>query len=93
MHGCISAIEYFLPEKTVSTADLSAEFPDWSVEKIDSKTGIRDRHVVAADQCSSDLAAQSPDCSGLWQRLGRRLADFQGSSRGPVDRIPEARQR
>ena len=56
MHGCISAIEYFLPEKTVSTADLSAEFPDWSVEKIDSKTGIRDRHVVAADQCSSDLA-------------------------------------
>src|SRR3974390_2465738 len=56
MHGCISAIEYFLPEKTVSTADLSAEFPDWSVEKIDSKTGIRDRHVVAADECSSDLA-------------------------------------
>ena len=56
MHASISAIEYFLPEKTVSTADLSAEFPDWSVEKIDSKTGIRDRHVVAADECSSDLA-------------------------------------
>ncbi len=56
MHASIAAIEYFLPEKTVSTADLSAEFPDWSVEKIDSKTGIRDRHVVGADECSSDLA-------------------------------------
>ena len=56
MHAFIAAIEYFLPEKTVSTADLSAEFPDWSVEKIDSKTGIRDRHVVGADECSSDLA-------------------------------------
>src|SRR3974377_857998 len=56
MHGCISAIEYFLPEKTVSTADLSAAFPDWSVEKIDSKTGICDRHVVSAEECSSDLA-------------------------------------
>ena len=56
MHASIAAIEYFLPEKTVSTADLSAEFPDWLVEKIDSKTGIRDRHVVAADECSSDLA-------------------------------------
>src|ERR1035438_3731749 len=56
MHASISAIEYFLPEKTVSTADLSAEFPEWSVEKIDSKTGIRDRHVVSTDECSSDLA-------------------------------------
>ena len=56
MHASIAAIEYFLPKKTVSTADLSAEFPDWSVEKIDSKTGIRDRHVVDSEECSSDLA-------------------------------------
>ncbi len=56
MHASISAIEYFLPERTVSTGDLSAEFPDWSVEKIDSKTGIRDRHIVGAEECSSDLA-------------------------------------
>lgn len=56
MHASISAIEYFLPEKTLSTADLSAEFPEWPVEKIDSKTGIRDRHVVGVQECSSDLA-------------------------------------
>jgi len=56
MHASISAIEYFLPETTVSTGDLSAEFPEWSVEKIDSKTGIRDRHIVGTEECSSDLA-------------------------------------
>lgn len=56
MHAALSAIEYYLPEKTVSTADLSAEFPEWSVEKIDEKTGIHQRHIAGADECSSDLA-------------------------------------
>jgi 3-oxoacyl-[acyl-carrier-protein] synthase-3 len=56
MHAAISAIEYYLPETTVSTAQLSAEFPEWSVEKIDNKTGIYERHVAGPDECSSDLA-------------------------------------
>ncbi len=56
MHAAISAIEYYLPETTVSTAQLSAEFPEWSVEKIDNKTGIHERHVAGPDECSSDLA-------------------------------------
>ena len=56
MHASIAAIEYYLPQKTVSTADLSAEFPEWSVGKIDEKTGIRERHIAADSECSSDLA-------------------------------------
>jgi 3-oxoacyl-[acyl-carrier-protein] synthase-3 len=56
MHASIAAIEYYLPRTTVTTADLSSEFPDWSVEKIDEKTGIRDRHIAAEGECSSDLA-------------------------------------
>jgi 3-oxoacyl-[acyl-carrier-protein] synthase-3 len=56
MQAAISAIEYYLPEKTVSTADLSAEFPEWSVDKIDEKTGIRVRHIAGPGECSSDLA-------------------------------------
>jgi 3-oxoacyl-[acyl-carrier-protein] synthase-3 len=56
MQAAISAIEYYLPEKAVSTSDLSAEFPEWSVEKIDQKTGIRERHIADAGECSSDLA-------------------------------------
>jgi 3-oxoacyl-[acyl-carrier-protein] synthase-3 len=56
MQAFISAIEYYLPAHTVSTEDLAAEFPDWSVAKIDDKTGIRSRHIAAPDECSSDLA-------------------------------------
>jgi 3-oxoacyl-[acyl-carrier-protein] synthase-3 len=56
MQAAISAIEYYLPEKITSTTDLSAEFPEWSVEKIDQKTGIRDRHIAGPDECSSDMA-------------------------------------
>ncbi len=54
--AAIAGIEYHLPEKTTRTEDLSAEFPEWSVEKIDSRTGIRERHIAAADECASDLA-------------------------------------
>ena len=56
MHAGIAAIEYYLPQSTVTTADLSREFPEWSVEKIDEKTGIRDRHIAAEGECSSDMA-------------------------------------
>lgn len=56
MHARLTAIEYHLPEKILSTRDLSTEFPEWSVEKIDAKTGISERHVAAPGECSSDLA-------------------------------------
>jgi len=56
MQATISAIEYYLPENTVSTKDLAAEFPEWSVEKIDEKTGIAERHIAAAGEFSSNTA-------------------------------------
>jgi 3-oxoacyl-[acyl-carrier-protein] synthase-3 len=56
MHGMIRHIEYFLPDKVLSTEDLTSAFPEWSVEKIDAKTGIHDRHIAAATECASDLA-------------------------------------
>ena len=61
MHAAISAIEYYLPEHVLSTADLSAQFPEWSVEKIDDKTGIHERHISASDECSSDLAVRAAE--------------------------------
>lgn len=61
MHAAVSAIEYFLPETVVSTANLAAEFPEWSVEKIDQKTGIQERHVAGPDECSSDLAVAAAE--------------------------------
>ncbi|HBY61775.1 MAG TPA: 3-oxoacyl-ACP synthase [Solibacterales bacterium] len=56
MKAAVRAIEYYLPEKVLSTEQLAAEFPEWSVAKIDGKTGIQCRHIAAEDECSSDLA-------------------------------------
>ena len=59
MHAAIAGLEYYLPDEVLSTDRLSAEFPEWGVEKIDAITGIHERHIAAPDQCSSDLAVQA----------------------------------
>ena len=73
MKAVIKAIEYYLPERVLSTADLAAEYPEWSVEKIESKTGIHERHIAAPGECSSDLAVAAAEklfASGVCQASG-----------------------
>jgi 3-oxoacyl-[acyl-carrier-protein] synthase-3 len=55
----ISAIEYHVPQGMLSSAQLAREFPEWSIEKIDAKTGITERHIAAEAECSSDLAVEA----------------------------------
>lgn len=55
----IVAIEYHLPARAVSNQQLAAEFPEWSVSKIEEKTGIAERHVAAPEECASDLAVEA----------------------------------
>jgi 3-oxoacyl-[acyl-carrier-protein] synthase-3 len=59
MHAAVRAIEYYLPPATLSTHQLAAEFPDWSVAKIDAKTGIECRHISAPEECASDMAVEA----------------------------------
>jgi 3-oxoacyl-[acyl-carrier-protein] synthase III len=56
IQAAVRAIEYHLPENVLTTAQLAAEFPEWSIEKIEAKTGITKRHIAGKDECSSDLA-------------------------------------
>jgi 3-oxoacyl-[acyl-carrier-protein] synthase-3 len=56
MKAFIRSIEYYLPETVLSSEQLAASFPDWPAEKIESKTGIRERRIAAPGECSSDLA-------------------------------------
>jgi 3-oxoacyl-[acyl-carrier-protein] synthase III len=58
-HAAVSAIEYFLPADVLSTRRLAEEYPNWTVEKIDAKTGIEDRRIAAPDECASDLGVQA----------------------------------
>lgn len=61
MKAVIRAVEYYLPEATLSTRQLATEFPEWSVEKIDQQTGISLRHIAAPEECASDLAVSAAE--------------------------------
>ena len=56
MKTTILGIDYYLPVRSVTNAELAKEFPDWSVDRIGEKTGILERHIAAPGQCASDLA-------------------------------------
>ena len=48
----------YLPKKVLTNADLE-RLVDTSDEWIVSRTGIRERRIAAADQCTSDLGAEA----------------------------------
>lgn len=61
MRAAITAIEHYLPDHRLTNEDLAAEFEGWTPEKIVAKTGIRERRIAAADECSSDLAVKAAE--------------------------------
>lgn len=52
----ISAVDVFFPEGLLTNKDLEAAFPEWSIDKIEAKTGIKTRYISADNQSVSDLA-------------------------------------
>lgn len=54
----IKAISYYLPETIVTNEELVADFPEWTVEKIVEKVGVKQRHV-AANETISDMAVKA----------------------------------
>src|SRR5690349_16069119 len=59
MKASLTAIRSAFPERVLDNAQLAAEFPGWTAEKIYAKTGIRSRRVAAEDEFASDLAVQA----------------------------------
>jgi 3-oxoacyl-[acyl-carrier-protein] synthase-3 len=55
----IKCISYYLPQEVLTNTVLSSEFPEWSIEKIASKTGIFERHIAAKDEFTSDMAIKA----------------------------------
>ncbi len=56
MRVYIKGIAYNLPEKVLTNEMIAQEFPEWTVEKIDKKIGIKRRHVTVEGETASDLA-------------------------------------
>ncbi len=57
----IKGISYCLPESIVTNEELVAEFPEWTVEKIANKVGVKERHVAVKDETATDLAVRAAE--------------------------------
>ncbi|MCS3455402.1 3-oxoacyl-[acyl-carrier-protein] synthase-3 [Aeromonas sp. BIGb0405] len=55
----ISCVASYLPENVLTNEQLAMEYPEWSVEKIYEKTGIRSRHIASANETCSSMAVNS----------------------------------
>lgn len=59
MEAYLKSVSVYFPEKVLSNSDLSAAFPEWSVDKIGNKTGIENRHIAAEDEFVSSMAIKA----------------------------------
>ena len=59
MGAWIKAISYYLPERILTNEDLVAEFPEWDVEKVYNKVGVRERHLAGESETAGDLAEKA----------------------------------
>ena len=55
MHASIKAIEYYLPENTLTNEELEVQYEGWSAKKVEKKTGIRVRHIAGDNETASDF--------------------------------------
>lgn len=72
----IQAISYYLPEKKLTNQRLSESFPEWSVDKISSKTGIYIRRIASENEYSSDLAIAAAERLFDENKIDRKSVDF-----------------
>jgi 3-oxoacyl-[acyl-carrier-protein] synthase III len=56
MEAYINFIDYFLPGKRLTNEMINYEHPEWSADKISSKTGIYSRPISGNNEFASDLA-------------------------------------
>lgn len=61
MKSFIKAISYYLPERIVTNEELVADFPEWTVDKIADKVGVKQRHVADEGETATDLAVHASE--------------------------------
>ncbi len=73
MRAFIEDIEYHLPERVMTNADLEQQNPSWDMGLVEGKAGVFERRVAAEDETSFDLAVKA--CEKLFQRHGTGSVD------------------
>ncbi|PNY34581.1 ketoacyl-ACP synthase III [Rhodopirellula baltica] len=75
-HACIGPISVHFPERVETNEQLQQEFPKWDLPLIEEKTGIRQRHVAAEGETSSDLAVKASEKLFSDYGIDRESIDF-----------------
>lgn len=66
MKAFINDIAYYLPPKQLTKKDLAAMHPDWDTDKLEEKTGVKVRHILAPGQTLLDISTEA--CKKLFDR-------------------------
>lgn len=74
MDAYINFIDYYLPKNCLTNEMINSVHPEWSADKISSKTGIYSRPITSKDEFASDLAINAS--RKLFQQEGVRSADI-----------------
>jgi len=75
-YAAIGPIAIHLPERVETNEHLAAEFPQWDLDLIYAKTGIRARHIAAPDECASDLGLAAAEKLFREHNIDRATIDF-----------------
>ena len=57
--AALTAVEYYLPDRRLTNAELCAQFGPSVMEQVTKLTGVEERRVARPDECASDLAASA----------------------------------
>lgn len=76
MKAFIKDIAYYLPERVVTNQELIKDFPEWSVEKVASKVGIQERHLVVDGETATDLAIKAAEQLFISGKVKKEDVDF-----------------
>lgn len=75
MKAYIRGISYYLPEQILTNEELTKEFPEWDVDKVYNKVGVKERHIAAPDETAGDMA----------EKAARKLFAEYGVSPSDID--------
>lgn len=76
MKAFIRGISYYLPKKVLTNEELTAEFPEWDVEKVYNKVGVRQRHLSAVGETAGDMAEKAARKLFVEYRVSPAEIDF-----------------
>ena len=75
MGSKIKTFGIYLPELVLTNEQLANDFGRWESEKIESKLGIKERHIAAKNETASDMAYHSA------------LKAFENYDKGKIDML------